>query len=218
MASDNGKGDAVEVRVRVLEEIVSDAKKWTKIAGAVILGMFGLGVFQLPAYIKTIAEEKAKSVADSAAEKEASKELTDRIKNYGDDAKKALDSVVKDHESSAKALKSVDDARGKAESLLATLEGAKPGVEDQDLKFDLKHGLVTKNELTFSFEVKHCWYYALSNDDFGHRVEITLTIDGKKVRVDTGKTQSRVLSTFDKAAELVANAPEISIRVFATNF
>jgi hypothetical protein len=214
MATDSGKGDSVEVRVRVLEEIVSDAKKWTKIAGAVILGMFGLGVFQLPAYI----EHKARSVADSAAAKEASKELTDTIKNYGDDAKKALDSVVKDQESSTRALKSSEDARAKAESLLATLEGAKPRVEDQELKFDLKHGLVTKNELTFSFEVKHCWYYSMSNDDFGHRVEIKLTIEGSKVRVDTGKTQSRVLSTFENAAELFANAPEISIRVFATNF
>ena len=58
--------------------------------------MFGLGVFQLPAYIKTIAEDKAKSVADSAAEKEASKELTDRIRNYGDDAKKDEDDKDKD--------------------------------------------------------------------------------------------------------------------------
>jgi hypothetical protein len=239
METDGGKSDSVETRIRVLEAMVSDAKKWVAIVGAVTLGMFGVGVFGLPNFIKTTAEEKAKSVAEKAAEEKAKsvvnsvaeadaiRELHATIRNLGEAAKKGVDSIVENQKNSEKILGSIASAPDRADETLrkieeakATIEGAKPRIEARDLPLDLKGGFEKKRqgEFTFDFDVKHCWYYALNSDDFGHMVKIELTIDGRKVLVDTLLTESKIQSLLGPMAKRLATPPQVTIQVFATNF
>jgi hypothetical protein len=218
MPEPNGAARDIAERVQAIEDLVRDVKKWAVIVGGVIVAAFGMNLFQILVRVPQIASETATKIANEKAEQITSKEFQAQMDDYKTRAR----------DSAAGAKISADDAAASKARIVSVLENLERGnlhVEQKTVPLDLAHSLALDFDVPFSFEVKHCWATFANNDDFGHRVQFTLTPNGKKVRVKTSATtsesESNWRSLFNSAKEYAAKAalpPKITLIVSASSF
>ena len=199
----------LEVRVLAIEELIKDIKKWRNIISLVLLGFFGLGIYQIPGYVKNTAIDAARATATTEATKVA-KETTDEVfarlkeseiavqmEKYRQTAFQAADASQKSAMTAEGNVKASNDLIRQLEEqrvrVKASLDALTRAINMSDkgfvvmrsnpLNFSVGFKDSETKSVDFEFPVSCAWYHVLNHRSASGDYSFELTTDGKRVTV-----------------------------------